>query len=260
MTTCDELMKRVEQTRMNLVERNKQAIQYFEDGQGYENGSKEIEFGTDRGQLQKERQAFQYFLAAAMLGHKDAMGIVGIYYSKGKGGVTRDDRKALDWYERGQAAGDSRSARNAALFHAQGRGGKYSDPEYAMRSLQQAANAKNARAKSNLALIYESGKWGRHPDEVLALKYYREAADAGDAGGQCGLAWFYEKNKGGLWEAENLDSVKATDLARHYYRLAADQNHVFAARVADAAAKVAAGQEALNWRSWSCAITSSSLP
>ena len=70
---------------------------------------------------------------------------LGIYYEYGKGGLTKDEIKAVEWY-------------------------------------QKAAKAGNATAMCNLGIYYEYGEGGLTKDEAKAVEWYRKAAEGGNYG------------------------------------------------------------------------------
>ena len=67
---------------------------------------------------------------------------LGCAYEWGEGGLTRDEAKAVEWY-------------------------------------QKAAEAGNARGMENLGGCYEYGTGGLTKDEAKAMEWYRKATEAG---------------------------------------------------------------------------------
>ena len=68
---------------------------------------------------------------------------LGNCYEYGKGGLTKDEAKAVIWYEK-------------------------------------AAEAGNANAMNNLGYAYDYGKGGLTKDEAKAVEWYRKAAEGGN--------------------------------------------------------------------------------
>ncbi|MGH7118990.1 MAG: tetratricopeptide repeat protein [Acetobacteraceae bacterium] len=61
------------------------------------------------------RSAFRLFLASAKAGMVPAFGIVGQFYARGEG-VAKNDRAALNWYQRAADNGDDSAANNAGCI------------------------------------------------------------------------------------------------------------------------------------------------
>ncbi len=83
--------------------------------------------------------ARRYFEASATLGNIDAITTMGVFHSKGKGGLPVDEEKARAAYTTAAAAkqGSARAKRNLATYHSKGLGGLYQDGEAAFMLLAQ---------------------------------------------------------------------------------------------------------------------------
>ena len=53
-----------------------------------------------------------WYLKAAEAGEATAMCNLGVYYAYGKGGLTKDETKAVEWYRKAAEAGNARAMCN----------------------------------------------------------------------------------------------------------------------------------------------------
>ena len=83
--------------------------------------------------------ARRYFEASAKLGNIEAITTIGVYHSKGWGGLPIDEQKALEAYKTAATGdqGNARAKRNLATYHSRGRGGLYPDGEITYKLLAQ---------------------------------------------------------------------------------------------------------------------------
>ena len=151
---------------------------------------------------------------AAEMGDLDAMRNLGVYYEYGKGGLTKDEAKAVEWYKKAAEAGNAKAMYGLGYCYFNGRGGLTKDETKAVEWYQKAAEAGNARAMCNLGNFYEYGKGGLTKDEAKAVEWYQKAAEAGYARAMYTLGKCYEDGKGGLTK----DETKAVE----WYQKAAE--------------------------------------
>lgn len=106
------------------------------------------------------------FHRVAEMGDPKGMFKLGDYCAHGKGGLTKDEAQAVEWYQKAAEAGD-------------------------------------AEAMCNLGNCYEYGKGGLTEDETKAVEWYKKAAEAGDALGMLNLGNAYFYGQGGLTKDED---------------------------------------------------------
>jgi hypothetical protein len=154
-------------------------------------------------------EAFRLFLEAAKAGNADAMSYVASMYDNGMGGVSQNSEQALQWYEKGAAAGSTDAMLNL--------GKKYSEGYHVTRNVQQGiqwyekgAAAGNAMAMYNLGYMYEHGEGTL--DYQQARNWYEKSAAAGEAIAMYRLGGMYEHGEG----TQDLQQ------ARQWYQKAAD--------------------------------------
>ena len=110
--------------------------------------------GTDK----DAAKALALYRSAAEHGYAEAQNLMGILYATGSGGVTQDDKQAVDWY-------------------------------------QKAADQNFAKAEKNLGDMYFFGK-GVERDYKQAMTWYGKASDQNFADAQFRLGFMYEKGLG----------------------------------------------------------------
>jgi TPR repeat protein len=93
-----------------------------------------------------------YFEASARLGNSEAMNKMGVYHSKGKGGLPIDGEKALAAYTEASSGKNcsARAKRNIATFHARGLGGLDHDNDMAYRLLREVHTRNNLMRDASL--------------------------------------------------------------------------------------------------------------
>ena len=144
---------------------------------------------------------------AAEMGDLEAMCNLGSCYEDGKGGLTKDTFKAVEWYKKAAEAGNARAMCNLGNCYEDGKGGLRKDTSKAVEWYQKAVEAGNARAMCCLGICYEDGEGGLTKDEAKAVEWYQKAVEAGNARGMFHLACAYEWGKGGL----TRDEAKAVE-------------------------------------------------
>jgi hypothetical protein len=124
----------------------------------------------------------------------------------------QNDYKALALYEKSAELGHAEAIYRVGCFHEQGRGGLTKDDARAVEKYRDAADKGCAAAQAVLGRRCEFGQGipGKKKNDVEAARWYKLAADQGDAAAQCDLAEFYEEGKGGL----SRDPGKAAELYR----------------------------------------------
>jgi len=99
-------------------------------------------------------------------------------YELGKGGVQKNESKAIALYIDAINAGDNKSKLKLAEMYATGRGASRSE-EAARRYYLEAANAGIDRAQLKVAEMYEQGVMGFERDDIKAMGWYKLAAEKG---------------------------------------------------------------------------------
>lgn len=98
-------------------------------------------------------------------------------YRYGKGGLTKDAKRALEYNRLAASLGDSESAFNAGDMYDTGEG-VARDRKQALRYYRDAARKKHPDALASLGVMYWYGE-GMKRDRTKALQYYRKAARLG---------------------------------------------------------------------------------
>lgn len=171
-----------------------------------------------KGGLTKDKvKAVEWYRKAAEAGNARGMRNLGYAYEYGKGGLTKDEVKAVEWYQKAAEAGNAIAMRNLGYRYKYGTGGLTKDEVKAVEWYRKAAEKGNTTAMNNLGYCYEYGEAGLTRDEVKAVEWYRKAVEAGNAAAMCNLGICYEYGKGGLTK----DEVKAVE----WFRKAAESGN-----------------------------------
>ena len=117
-------------------------------------------------------QAFPKLKAAAEKGHKKAQYRVGLCYDKGRG-VTEDDAKAVDWYQKAVDQGYAKAQYQLGKCYKNGEG-IAKDEKKAVELFMLAAKQDNGDAQYQLAKCYLKGK-GVAKDEAKAKAWLKKA-------------------------------------------------------------------------------------
>lgn len=140
-------------------------------------------------------RALALFREAAELGHAGAMREIGNAYAAGAGGVRRDLREAMRWWERAAKRGDPVANFNLGRTLERGRGVP-PDPERAVLHYRLAAAAGYAKAETNLGIMFLLGRGvQRDPAEALAL--FERAAASGEPVAQYNAGLMRARGLGG---------------------------------------------------------------
>lgn len=151
---------------------------------------------------------------AAEMGDPKGMYKLGVCYSLGKGGLTKDEAKAVEWYKKAAEAGEATAMNSLGVCYELGQGGLTKDEAKAVEWYRKAVEAGEATAMCELGVCYHSGKGGLTKDEVQAVVWWRKAAEAGEATAMLFLGACYKDGVGMLMK----DEAKAVE----WYRKAAE--------------------------------------
>ena len=151
---------------------------------------------------------------AAEMGDPQGMYKLGVCYEYSKGGLTKDEAKAVEWYRKAAEAGNAAAMCNLGNRYEYGKGGVTMDEAKAVEWYKKAADAGDANAMNRLGVCYEYGKGGLTEDEAKAVEWYQKAAEAGSAGAMCSLGDYYGYGKG----ERTKDEAKAME----WYKKAAE--------------------------------------
>ena len=152
----------------------------------------------------------------AEMGDPKGMYKLGVCYVLGRGGLTKDETKAVEWYRKAAEAG------NAAAMYSLGNcyhfciGGLAQEGVKLVEWYRKAAEAGNAQGMYALARCYEDGyflAW----DGEKAMEWYQKAAEAGDVRAMNYLGYNYEHGLELTWDAEK---------AMEWYQKAAEAGDV----------------------------------
>jgi TPR repeat protein len=117
--TVKELMDKTK--HMNDEEKQNMAMKYFLQAQRYEAG-KEVPRGGERDVF-----ARHYYDASSRLGNIEAMNRMGVFHSKGRGGLPINEEKAFKEFKSAADAGLARAQRNLSTYYARGGAGQFRD-------------------------------------------------------------------------------------------------------------------------------------
>ena len=160
-------------------------------------------YALGRGGLTKdEAKAEEWYQKAAEAGNASTMNSLGFYYASGAGGLTKNETKAVEWYRKAAEAGYEVAMYDLGYAYEHGKGGLTKDEAKAVEWFQKAAEAGYATAMCHLGIYYEHGKGGLTKDEAKAVEWYQKAAEAGNTTAMCHLGIYYEYGKGGLTKDE----------------------------------------------------------
>ena len=133
-------------------------------------------------------QVVQYRVRAAF-GDEIAQYRIGLIYAYGRGGLSRDDAKAVYFFRKAADKGYVDAQTELGYMYEGGRGVTL-DKAQAVTWFRKAATQGNARAQNALGGAYDRGL-GVPKDELQALYWYRLSAAQGDVWGMNDLAWLY---------------------------------------------------------------------
>ena len=142
----------------------------------YELGKK---FLHGRGMDKNPGKALEHFQRAAELGHIEAPGAIGYFYSAGLV-VEKDEAKAAECFQKGSEKGSALAKFNLGRFHLDGNGG-LSGTEKGLALMEEAAASGLDNAHEALAEIYFLGLYcsDHKPDFTKAAPHVKAAAATG---------------------------------------------------------------------------------
>ncbi len=167
--------------------------------------------------LGNHSQAFDEYLYAAELGHRDSMVKVAQYYEGQY--LPMDLAKAYYWFEKaatpvGTEPGNAYAQYNLGYYNVEGHG-KPVDYDKALYWYRLAAEQGETNAMYDLGTIYKNGE-GVEVDHEEALNWFKRSATAGDGYAQYGLALEYLEG----------DIVKADETEAKVWLFLAVKNNV----------------------------------
>jgi TPR repeat protein len=135
-----------------------------------------------QGVSKDDKAALQWYQKSAALGGTLAMIKIGQFYSSGRGGLKEDHGLEMQWYEKAVAFGDPQALTEIGIYH-QNREGNYSS---AMEWYQKAAIGGNPDAMYCIGFNYENG-WGVDRNVPVAITWYQKSATQGSTDAQKAL-------------------------------------------------------------------------
>ena len=109
------------------------------------------------------------------------------------GGLAKDDKQALAWFQKAADGGDARAMRDLGLSYDQPRHGLKKDDVQAVFWYRRAASAGDRIAMTNLGWMYQNGRGGLRQDDVQAVVWFRKASALGEPHAMINLAGMYEQ-------------------------------------------------------------------
>jgi TPR repeat protein len=163
-------------------------------------------------------KAFQLMQSAADLGHADAMGGLGYFYSQGIS-VPKDPEKALEWFRKGAEKGSAKSQYNlgTSLMKAHEENPDEKQAAEAIDWIRKAAEQKLPEANLTYGIYAYMGENGIAQNYELAATHFQIAADQGLADAQNYLGAMNQNGQGMAIDHEQ---------AIAWYRKAALQSHI----------------------------------
>ena len=143
----------------------------------YELGKKNLH---GRGVEKDPEKALEHFKKATELGHIEAPGAIGYFYSAGLV-VEKDDAKAAEWFQKGSEKGSALAKFNLGRLYIDGKGG-LSGADNGVDLMEEAAAMGLPEAHTALAEIYFLGLFNdQHlPDYAKAVPHVKAAATNGE--------------------------------------------------------------------------------
>jgi hypothetical protein len=127
---------------------------------------------------------------------------LGLMYAAGRGGLTKDEPRAVTLFQRACNAGNMRGCTNLGLSYETGRGGLPKSEARGVALHQRACDGGDMRGCTNLGLSYETGRGGLPKSEARAMALHQRACDAGDGLGCLRLGVMYRSGRGGFPQDE----------------------------------------------------------
>ena len=144
-------------------------------------GKTEYQAGVELLNAGDEVSAFDQFKKSMDPGYPDAFSAAGFFYANGRGGVDKDDAKALDFFQKGADLGSQAAQVNLARFYLEGRG-VGADREKGLALMESAASTGSEDAHASLAEIYFLGLYDPEskPNFEKALPHVEASANGGN--------------------------------------------------------------------------------
>jgi hypothetical protein len=163
-------------------------------------------------------QAFKLMQSAADLGHTDAMGGLGYFYSQGIS-APKDPVKALEWFRKGAEKGSAKSQYNlgTSLMKSHERQPNEKKAAEGIEWIRKAAEQKLPEANLSYGTYAYFGEHNTAQNYELAATHFQIAADHGLAEAQNHLGAMNENGQGMAIDHEQ---------AIAWYRKAALQGHI----------------------------------
>ena len=137
--------------------------------------------------------AFRAFTPLANEGNAEAQTFIGSLYENGLG-VIKDEKNALDWYEKAGKAGNAKGQHNAGIFYYTGRGVAVNYPA-AYEWFLKATNNDYAPSQYMIGLMYHQGH-GVAINFERARTWFLKAAKQGYANAQFMYAYMVQSGEG----------------------------------------------------------------
>ena len=119
---------------------------------------------------------------------------IGVVHANGFGGVKKDRKAALSWYEKSASQDCVEGLLMCAQYYVSGDGGSLKNNKKAYEFIERAANLGSLEAKYKLGIFYWDGV-GVVKDEVKGFKLIQETAKAGYGPGMLLTGWFFKEGK-----------------------------------------------------------------
>jgi uncharacterized protein len=117
-------------------------------------------------------EALRLWGLAAEQGNSVAQFNLGVMYANGRGGLLKDDVKAVEWNQKAAEQGEADAQYNLGVMYANGRGGLSKNDVKAVEWYQKAADQGYAYAQCILGVMYANGHGGLPKDDVKAVEWY----------------------------------------------------------------------------------------
>ncbi|POM73301.1 Hypothetical protein PHPALM_9863 [Phytophthora palmivora] len=141
--------------------------------------------GTEKAMIyvaQNEQEALKWLIKAAEAGDPTAKSRLGEYYAFGKGGVQKDQARAVQYYKEAATAGIIRAQYNLGYLYLTG-DGVPKDALQAEALFRKAAEKGFVMAMVNLAQMYRTG-YGKVPKDLETARKWLELAAPHDPNAQ----------------------------------------------------------------------------
>ena len=189
----------------------------YERGQGVaKNEQAAVRYYLRASKLSGGKERGPLTLAAARLGHVESQIKTAYNYRYGYGGMSKNEREALRWYQQASKSGNPKALHELGSLYLYG-SREVKDPKRGLKLVRQAVKKGHAEAHVTLGSSYEGGFYGvkRNPRE--AEKLYRRAAESGNSTAMMSLAEMLYKQRrteAAVWAQR---AVAADDVVSHRF-------------------------------------------